>query len=40
MDDASDTIDSRRFREVLGAYATGVAVITAVDDAGTPEERL
>ena len=36
MDDVVDTIDSRRFREVCGAYATGVAVITAVDAAGTP----
>ncbi|MCG8546163.1 MAG: flavin reductase family protein [Alphaproteobacteria bacterium] len=36
MDDVVDSIDSRRFREVCGAYATGVAVVTAVDAAGTP----
>lgn len=29
MDDMNSTIDPRRFREVCGQYATGVAVITA-----------
>jgi len=29
-------IDPRRYREVLGHYPTGVALVTAVDDSGTP----
>jgi 3-hydroxy-9,10-secoandrosta-1,3,5(10)-triene-9,17-dione monooxygenase reductase component len=30
------TIDPAIFRQVLGAYPTGVAVITALDEGGTP----
>jgi flavin reductase (DIM6/NTAB) family NADH-FMN oxidoreductase RutF len=29
-------IDPRRYREVLGHYPTGVALVTAMDDSGTP----
>jgi flavin reductase (DIM6/NTAB) family NADH-FMN oxidoreductase RutF len=29
-------IDPRRYRDVLGHYPTGVALITAIDDSGTP----
>lgn len=29
-------IDPRRYREVLGHYPTGVALVTAMDDAGAP----
>jgi 3-hydroxy-9,10-secoandrosta-1,3,5(10)-triene-9,17-dione monooxygenase reductase component len=30
------TIDPAQFRQVLGAYPTGVAIITALDDDGAP----
>lgn len=30
------TLDSREFRDALGSFATGVCVITALDDAGKP----
>lgn len=36
MDELVKPIDSRRFREVCGAYATGVAVITTLDASDTP----
>jgi flavin reductase (DIM6/NTAB) family NADH-FMN oxidoreductase RutF len=29
-------IDGARFREVLGSYPTGVAIVTCIDDAGAP----
>ena len=33
----SEAIDATTFRETLGHYPTGVAVVTVVDDDGAPD---
>lgn len=36
MDDASPPFDARRLRNILGAFPTGVIVVTSLGNAGRP----
>ena len=35
--DAAETLDTRRFRQALGSFPTGVCLVTTVDDSGKRE---